>query len=95
MRVGVSRVEKVALDPGLGFAKTADHNWEILRRLDVLDTLGLISSSFGQWWGATPAEGGEFAEPGFVLEFFGELFETVLGIRITADGGQVATFDQV
>ena len=30
--------------------------------MNVLDTLGLISSSFGQWWGATPAEGGEFAE---------------------------------
>jgi dihydropteroate synthase len=24
---------KVALDPGLGFAKNADHNWEVLRRL--------------------------------------------------------------
>ena len=30
--------------------------------MNVLDTLGLISSSFGQWWGATPADGGEFAE---------------------------------
>lgn len=26
-------LNRVALDPGLGFAKTADHNWEILRRL--------------------------------------------------------------
>jgi dihydropteroate synthase len=26
-------LNKVVLDPGLGFAKNADHNWEILRRL--------------------------------------------------------------
>ncbi len=32
---------RVALDPGLGFAKTAEHNWEILRRLDEFHTLGL------------------------------------------------------
>jgi NAD(P)H-nitrite reductase large subunit len=30
--------------------------------MNVLDTLGLISSSFGQWWGASAADGGEFAE---------------------------------
>jgi dihydropteroate synthase len=29
------------LDPGLGFAKNADHNWAVLRRLDVLVDLGL------------------------------------------------------
>jgi dihydropteroate synthase len=32
---------RVALDPGLGFAKTAEHNWEILRRLDEFGSLGL------------------------------------------------------
>ncbi len=30
--------------------------------VNVLDTLGLISTSFGQWWGAGKAEGGESAE---------------------------------
>ena len=29
------------LDPGLGFAKTASHNWALLRHLDALDELGL------------------------------------------------------
>lgn len=29
------------LDPGIGFAKNADHNWAVLRRLDVLMALGL------------------------------------------------------
>lgn len=31
---------KVILDPGLGFAKTAQHNWQLLGRLDELATLG-------------------------------------------------------
>jgi dihydropteroate synthase len=30
----------LVLDPGLGFAKTAAHNWALLRRLDVLIDLG-------------------------------------------------------
>ena len=31
---------KIVLDPGLGFAKNAAHNWALLRRLDVLVGLG-------------------------------------------------------
>ncbi|MDN5751001.1 MAG: dihydropteroate synthase [Pseudonocardia sp.] len=31
---------RIVLDPGLGFAKTAAHNWSLLRRLDVLVALG-------------------------------------------------------
>ena len=30
--------------------------------INVLDTLGLISTSFGQWWGASKADGGESVE---------------------------------
>jgi NAD(P)H-nitrite reductase large subunit len=30
--------------------------------MNVLDTLGLIASSFGQWWGAKPEEGGTHTE---------------------------------
>ena len=36
---GVPR-EKVILDPGIGFGKTADHNWEVMRRLEELKELG-------------------------------------------------------
>ena len=39
---------RVALDPGLGFAKNADHNWTVLRRLDefaVLERPILIGAS--------------------------------------------------
>jgi dihydropteroate synthase len=32
--------DRLILDPGLGFAKTAAHNWALLRRLDVLVALG-------------------------------------------------------
>ncbi|PRZ43165.1 dihydropteroate synthase [Antricoccus suffuscus] len=32
--------ERIAIDPGLGFAKTAEHNWQLLRRLDALLELG-------------------------------------------------------
>lgn len=36
---GIDR-SRIVLDPGLGFAKTADHNWELLAGLDALAALG-------------------------------------------------------
>jgi len=36
---GVPR-ERVLIDPGIGFGKTADHNWEVMRRLPELAELG-------------------------------------------------------
>jgi dihydropteroate synthase len=35
------RAEHIAVDPGLGFAKTWDHNWTLLARLGELHALGL------------------------------------------------------
>jgi dihydropteroate synthase len=32
---------RIAIDPGLGFAKTGEHNWTLLRRLDELNGLEL------------------------------------------------------
>lgn len=32
--------ERVCLDPGIGFGKTVDHNFELIRRLDELMALG-------------------------------------------------------
>jgi dihydropteroate synthase len=32
--------ERICLDPGIGFGKTVAHNFELLRRLDVLLTIG-------------------------------------------------------
>ena len=39
-QAGVS-ADRIVIDPGLGFAKTAEHNWALLARLDVLVGLGL------------------------------------------------------
>ena len=36
---GIDR-DRIALDPGLGFAKTPEHNWQLLARLDALHALG-------------------------------------------------------
>lgn len=35
------RPDRLVVDPGLGFAKTAEHNWELLGRLDEIRALGL------------------------------------------------------
>ena len=32
--------DRIVLDPGFGFAKKAEHNWELLRRLDEVMALG-------------------------------------------------------
>ena len=58
---GVARPQ-IVLDPGLGFAKTGRHNLELLRRLDVLQSLGrplLVGASrksfLGEITGQPPA----------------------------------------
>lgn len=38
-RAGIDE-DLIVIDPGLGFAKTAEHNWALLARLDVLRELG-------------------------------------------------------
>lgn len=37
---GISK-DRIAIDPGIGFAKTVEQNWPILKHLSVLDELGL------------------------------------------------------
>lgn len=42
------RPDRLVLDPGLGFAKTGNHNWTLLRRLDRIADIGyplLVGSS--------------------------------------------------
>lgn len=59
LAAGISR-ERIILDPGLGFAKKAEHNWEILNRLDEFIALGypvLIGHSRKRFLGGeTPDE---------------------------------------
>ncbi|MFM1952576.1 MAG: hypothetical protein RJA33_1370 [Actinomycetota bacterium] len=39
LAAGINR-ENIVLDPGLGFAKDAEHNWQILNRLEEFTALG-------------------------------------------------------
>ncbi|MBA2443869.1 MAG: dihydropteroate synthase, partial [Nocardioidaceae bacterium] len=53
-RAGIS-ADKLALDPGLGFAKTAEHNWALLAGMDSLLGLGqpvLVGASRKAFLGA-------------------------------------------
>ena len=52
---------QVVLDPGLGFAKLAHHNWQLLARLDVLTGLGrpvLVGASRKRFLGSLLAGAG-------------------------------------
>jgi dihydropteroate synthase len=51
--------DRVAVDPGIGYAKTADHNWAVLAALDELVQLGhpvLIGASRKRFLGALLAD---------------------------------------
>jgi dihydropteroate synthase len=51
---------QLVLDPGLGFAKTAEHDWALLRRLDVLVATGLpvlVGSSRKRFLAGVVADG--------------------------------------
>ena len=53
--------EQIIIDPGIGFSKTAEHNWELLRNIDRISLLGypvLVGGSRKRFLGAdlTPDE---------------------------------------
>jgi dihydropteroate synthase len=58
LAAGVSP-DALVLDPGLGFAKRAEHNWSLLRKLDVLMDLGfpvLVGASRKRFLGSLLAD---------------------------------------
>lgn len=58
LAAGIPR-ERLVLDPGLGFAKTAEHNWVLVRRLSELTALGfplLVGASRKAFLGALLAD---------------------------------------
>jgi dihydropteroate synthase len=62
---GVS-ASQLLVDPGVGFAKTADQNWDLLARLDEFAALGhpvLIGTSRKRFLGTLLADGGRAPEP--------------------------------
>jgi dihydropteroate synthase len=67
--------EQIVLDPGIGFAKTGAHNWELLRNIERLQLLGyplLIGVSrkrfLGDLIGATNPDDREFASVAVTTE---------------------------
>jgi dihydropteroate synthase len=59
--------EQIILDPGLGFAKTDEHNWAILRNLDAFTGLGhrvLVGASRKRFLGTLLTSAGRAAAPG-------------------------------
>lgn len=57
-RARAAGIENVLVDPGIGFGKTATHNFEILRRLGELTSLGfpvLVGPSRKSFLGALPS----------------------------------------
>ncbi|NPC99097.1 dihydropteroate synthase [Nocardioides sp. zg-DK7169] len=66
IRAAGVRDEQVVLDPGLGFAKIGEHNWELLRDLGWLRDLGfpvLVGASRKTFLGRLLAEPGPDGEP--------------------------------
>ncbi|MET4093728.1 dihydropteroate synthase [Arthrobacter sp. UYCu712] len=58
--------EQIILDPGLGFAKNEEQNWELLRHLDVLQALGhkvLVAASRKRFLGSLLTVAGKSAPP--------------------------------
>ena len=59
-------LSRVAVDPGIGFSKTADQNWELLARLEALHALGrpvLVATSRKRFLGELLARDGELRPP--------------------------------
>jgi dihydropteroate synthase len=62
---GIDR-ERIVIDPGLGFAKDAEHNWRLLHDLDGLTALGfpvLIGASRKRFLGSLLADAEGLARP--------------------------------
>jgi dihydropteroate synthase len=90
--------ERVVVDPGLGFAKTAAHNWELLARLPELSALGvpvLVGSSRKSFLGTLLATPDGSARPVWDREDAGVALTTIAaiqrvwGVRVHAVRGSV------
>ena len=58
--------EQIIVDPGLGFSKNEGQNWELLRRLDVLQAMGhkvLVAASRKRFLGSLLTVAGKAAPP--------------------------------
>lgn len=83
VRAGID-AERIAVDPGIGFAKTGDQNWELLGGLDRLGSLGrpvLVATSRKRFLGQLLADRGELRPP------VGREDATTATVALAADRG--------
>ena len=81
LEAGIKR-EKIILDPGIGFAKDAEHNWEILRRIDEFAALSypiLIGHSRKRFLGGDTPDEREEATVGVTRSLVGK---GIWGVRV-------------
>lgn len=79
--------DKIVLDPGLGFAKTADHNWALLKALPRLESIGypiLIGASRKRFLAPFAEDGAPSAERDFATAVVSALAAQsgVWGLRV-------------
>jgi dihydropteroate synthase len=90
--------DRIVVDPGLGFAKTAEHNWELLGRLPELSSLGvpvLVGSSRKSFLGTLLAGADGSPRPVWDREDAGVALTTIAamqrvwGVRVHGVRGSV------
>ena len=90
--------DRIVVDPGLGFAKTAAHNWELLGRLPELSALGvplLVGSSRKSFLGSLLAADDGTPRPVWDREDAGVALTTIAamqrvwGVRVHAVRGSM------
>jgi dihydropteroate synthase len=79
--------DRIVIDPGLGFAKTAQHNWALLHSLDQLVTLGypvLIGASRKRFLAQFAEEGAPTADRDYATSVISALAAQagVWGVRV-------------
>jgi len=89
LAAGIKR-ENIILDPGIGFAKDAEHNWEILRRIDEFIALGypvLIGHSRKRFLGGDTPDSREVATVAVTQSLVGKGIWAVRvhGVKVNKD----------
>jgi dihydropteroate synthase len=90
--------DKIVLDPGLGFAKTADHNWALLKALPRLESIGyplLIGASRKRFLAPFAEEGAPTTERDFATAIVSALAAQagVWGLRVHDVASTAAALD--
>jgi dihydropteroate synthase len=90
--------DKIVLDPGLGFAKTAEHNWALLKALPELESIGyplLIGASRKRFLAPFADEGAPSSERDFATAVISALAANagVWGVRVHDVASTAAALD--